>query len=335
MSENILVCGVNWLGDAVMSMPAIQAYKRRNPHAHLALVVKENLAPLWQMHGAVDEVIPLGPGAAATLSMGRRLKSCRFDQCYVFPNSFRSALIPYMARVPVRVGVGGHGRAWMLTRVLRTQSATGHEHQVWEYLALVGAADTAVYPAPRLLPPDRRVAETRARLGIDAAQTWVALIPGAARGPAKQWPPARFAEVGRETATRHGCRIVVLGTAAEGVLCAQVANAIGEKAVNAAGRTSLPELAAVLGTCALAVTNDSGGMHLAAAVGTRVVAVFGITDPGKTGPLGEGHRIVTAESVSRSRDIAPDSPAARQALRSIPATAVAEAVDGILAGGDA
>jgi len=127
----------------------------------------------------------------------------------------------------------------------------------------------------------------------------------------------------------------VFGTGGESELCAEVARGIGNDAVNAAGKTSIRELAAVLAACAVAVTNDSGGMHLAAAVGTKVVAVFGVTDPDKTGPIGSGHRVIAAEGVRRSRDLAPDSPAARAALDAIPADVVLSAVGEALGGDDA
>ncbi len=336
MSDNILICGVNWLGDAVMSMPAVQMLRQRRPRSKLTMLVKEKLVPLWKMQEAVDEIVSLPAGGVSTLSMGCRLRSWQFDCAYVFPNSFRSALVAFLGRIPRRVGVPGHYRAWMLTQVPEVEPVEGRYHQAWEYLDLVGVADdVSACPAPRLTLTESLVSETRARLGIDAAQPWVALIPGAARGPAKQWPASCFAEVGREAARRYGCRSVVLGTAAEKQLCSGVALAIGDGALNAAGQTTIPELSAALGACAVAVTNDSGGMHLAAAVGARVVAVFGITDPAKTGPLGDGHRVVTAEGIRRSRDLTPDSPVARKALRSVPVDSVVAAVEDVLAGGEA
>ena len=224
----------------------------------------------------------------------------------------------------------------MLTQVAGEFPAGERCHQAWEYLSLVGAAgELSECPAPRLSSQEGLAAEMCTRLGMDRDRPWVALIPGAARGRAKQWPPSRYVEVGRGAADPYGCRCVVFGTGGESELCAEVARGIGNDAVNAAGKTSIRELAAVLAACAVAVTNDSGGMHLAAAVGTKVVAVFGVTDPDKTGPIGSGHRVIAAEGVRRSRDLAPDSPAARAALDAIPADVVLSAVGEALGGDDA
>jgi len=146
-----------------------------------------------------------------------------------------------------------------------------------------------------------------------------------ARGPAKQWPAASFSATGRRLAHAAGARIVVLGTAGETALCRAVAADIGPAAISLAGRTTLPELAAVLGRAACAICNDSGGMHLAAVMGTPVVAIYGLTNPAKTGPLGRGHRILTAPAGVRTRDVARDSAQARAALAAVSADAVADA----------
>ena len=152
------------------------------------------------------------------------------------------------------------------------------------------------------------------------------LLPGAARGPSKQWPPDHFIAVGRQLAARPGCRIVVFGARDEASLCRAVAEGIGPAAITLGGETTLSELAALLGLCRVVVANDSGGMHLAAAAGARVVAVYGLTDPAKTGPIGHGHRIVCAEGRPRSRDIRRNSREAKDALASIRPDRVLEAV---------
>ena len=138
-------------------------------------------------------------------------------------------------------------------------------------------------------------------------------MPGAAYGPAKRWPAERFATAARLLKDRLQCNIVVIGSVEEHSLCAIVARGVGPGSLNLAGGTTLPELAAVLEQCRLALTNDSGGMHLATAMGVPVVAVFGITDPERTGPLGSAARVMQA-SAHRSRDIRRDSPEARASL---------------------
>jgi heptosyltransferase-2 len=177
-------------------------------------------------------------------------------------------------------------------------------------------------------PEDDRDGAGRHLAGL--SDRLVALLPGAARGPSKRWPAEAFAQVGRELGRRAGGGVLVLGGPGEEDLGRAVAEAAGPRAVNLCGRLSLGESVAVLARCALAVTNDSGGMHLAAAAGIRVVAVFGLTDPQRTGPLGDGHRIIRPEGVRGARDIGPDSAAAREALAGIRPERVTEAAVAVM-----
>ena len=319
LTGNLLVCGPNWLGDSIMSMPAIQSLRRRRPSCRITLLVKPKMEDLWRMHPAVADVVTMREGigglrrTVGTVGMGK------FDASLIFPNSFRSALVPYLARVPVRAGMRGHWRDWMLTHVVDAPGEPARRHQQWEYLEIAGMADETAEPeAPHLSVPDTIVAGTRERLAAAGKGVWVGLIPGAARGPSKQWPPEHFIETGRGLTSKSGCRILILGTSSEAELCGRVAEGIGRAALNVAGETTLAEFAALLEQCRVVVANDSGGMHLAAAVGTPVVALYGLTDPGKTGPLGAGHRVIRHdESGPSARDIARDSSEARDALRAI------------------
>ena len=330
MNEQTLICGVNWLGDSVMSMSAVQAFRTANPAGRIGVLAKRSLVPLWRMHAAVDEVLSIEPGVFGTLGAAQRVARQGFGRAYVFPNSFRSALIPFLGRIPERVGMRGHARSAMLTRVVVPFSEEGRRHQAWEYLAVMGLLDgPSAVTGPeraRLRAPAEAMAQVRSRLAPMAkAGALVGLMPGAARGPAKRWAPARFAAVGRRLAEERGCRVVVLGSAAESELCAEVAQGVGRDVMNLAGQTSLPELTALLSVCRVVVANDSGGMHLAAAAGARVVAVFGMTDPAKTAPLGASHRVICPKGAQGSRDIKRNSAAARACLASIDADRVAVA----------
>jgi heptosyltransferase-2 len=297
----VLVVGVNWLGDAVMTMPALQAWRAAWPGARLALAAKPGLAPLWAWHAAPDEVTPIGGGLAGTLRTARRLRAGGFARAYVFPHSLRSALLPWLARVPARVGPWGHHRDALLTHVVGGGAPAGR-HQALEYFEILGLPAPAEVPAPRLEVPEAAQARARERLAAAAGRPVVALLPGAARGRSKQWPPERFAEVGRRLVRERGVWPVVMGAPAERALCRAVAEGAGGDTLDLGGRTALTEWVALLGCCALAVANDSGGMHLATAVGTPVVAVFGRTDPGRTGPLG-GRASVVRASADGARDI--------------------------------
>lgn len=314
--DRVLICGVNWLGDSVMTMPAVRAFRKARPSAEVVILVKPWLAPVWRMQPAVDVIVDFPPGLAGVWGAARALSAEGCKTAYVFPNSFRSALVPFLAGVPERIGVAGHQRRWLLTRVILGASGA-EEHQAQEYFDIMGLPrkpDGLTMPCLEVPPAVRE--RCRERLW-DGGGDLVALIPGAAFGPAKRWPASAFSEVGRGLAREMGCRLVVLGSHAERGVCEEVRAGIGGSCVNFAGQTSLEELAGVLSLCRTVIANDNGGMHLAAAVDCRVVAVFGATDPAKTGPLGRGHRVVTAEGMRGRRDIERDSRRARVALESI------------------
>lgn len=344
IAGKVLVCGPNWLGDSIMCMPALQALRRRSPSCRITMLVKPQMGSLWKMHSAVDEVIEMGLAAMGTLQTVKVVKARTCEEALVFPNSFRSALVPYLARVPVRVGMVGHGRVWMLTNVIRAPVKLERRHQLWEYFEIAGLADNAgELEAPRLSVPESALSAARGRLGAAgllrsasyAGQggAWIGFVPGAARGPSKQWPPDHFAEAGRRLTATTPCRVIVLGTANEAELCRRVAEGIGKAAISVAGETSLAEFAAMLSLCRVVAANDSGGMHMATAVGARAVGIFGLTDPVKTGPIGPGHRAIGHnESGAHSRNIPRDSKEARDALRAIAPERVVAAVMGLLNG---
>jgi heptosyltransferase II len=315
-SGRILVCGVNWIGDSVMSMPALLAFRKANPTAHITMLVKPGLVPLWKLGAVFDGILQLHEGFAGTLKTVAAVRRLWFDKAIILPHSFRSAVIPWLAGIPARVGMPGHWRDFMLTEVVRPLERPGRTHQAYEYLDLLtpAAADAELEP-PRLDLPEEALASARKRIA-PAAEPRVALIPGAARGPAKQWPPAHFIELGRMLSEGRKCGIVVLGISREAALCEEVAKGIGPSALNLAGHTGLADWIATLKACDLVVANDSGGMHLAAAVGTPVVALYGITDPSKTGPLGKICRVLQNSDL-RTRDIPRDSPEARASLAAI------------------
>jgi lipopolysaccharide heptosyltransferase II len=309
-----------------MSMPAVQGFRRLHPQVPLHVLVKPAIAPLWELlPDAPDGVLLLQPGIRGIQQATKHLRLIPFRRAYVLPKSFRSALAPWLAGIPERIGMPGHARDLMLTRVVSPTLRHGHEHQVYEYLELLTPEEPDRTPEPpRLRVPDRdrEVADTL--LPGDSGQDWVGLLPGAARGPSKQWPAAHFAALGRELATAGGLRLAVMGAPAERTLCQAVTAATGPAAVNLAGHTTFLQWAAALARCRVVVTNDSGGMHLAAALGTPVIALFGRTDPARTGPLGPA-RILQNSSI-RSRDIPRHSRSARFALASIPPDTVYQAV---------
>jgi heptosyltransferase-2 len=331
-SPRILVCGVNWIGDSVMSMPALQAFRRLHPDAEITLLVKPAVRALWELHSTPDRLLVLEPGLKGVWRTARRLRSLRFQAAYILPHSFRSALVPFLAGIPERVGMPGHGRDWMLTRRLPPRQVAGSPHQSYEYLELL-APEQAGQPVepPALRIPDAVCRKMANRLA-GFPRPRIGLIPGAARGPSKQWPAGHYVELGRRLAAARPCGLLVFGAPAEAPVCEEVASRIGPAALSLAGKVTVAEWAALLAQCDVVVANDSGGMHVAAAAGAGVVALFGHTDPARTGPLGARCRIVQ-ESDVRDRDIARDSRKARQALAAIRPERVQREVQALLESG--
>ncbi len=311
-----LLASPNWLGDVVMALPAVRRWRREHPAARLVVLAKPGVAPIWAAVEGVDEVVRLAPGNGGTFAAGRALRGRGFGEALILPNSFRSALIPWLARIPRRRGTAFHARWALVNDRVRFTPAERAMHQSREDLKIV-CGDTAGDLADTGFRPPRADAAALRALGVpEGAGPLVGVIPGAARGPSKRWP--HFAAAARLVAEAvPGVRFAVCGGAGEAALCDEVARAIGPAAANAAGRTTLPQFASLLAACDAVLCNDSGGMHLASAAGVPVVAVFGLTDPAKTGPIGPGAVIVRPDGARASRTISRDDPAAVAALASI------------------
>ena len=325
--KRILVRGVNWLGDAVMSTPALLRLREAHPRARITLFTPAKLAGLWPHHPALDAVIAFEPGESVW-RVAQKLRREKFDLALVLPNSPRSALEVWLAGIPERVGYAAKWRRGLLTRIVPQRagavemrkrsvaeikriiefsnasevardaalaaSAVHHLHQYLHLTAAVGANPTPV--APRLEVTAIEVAEAadgwlsglRNKLDADAPGqpvVFLGLNPGAEYGPAKRWPAENFAAVTRAVSERvSNASWLIFGGPHDWKLCDEIAQAVPGRAINLAGKTSLRELMALLKGCEVLLTNDTGPMHVAAAVGTRVVALFGSTSPELTGP---------------------------------------------------
>jgi heptosyltransferase-2 len=316
-----------------MSMPALSAFRNRLPGSRLTVLAKPSVVELWKLFPGVDEVIPLRKGFSGMRDTIRAVRQGGFDFTYILPKSFRSALIPFLARIPGRRGLPGHGRDWMLTERATLSEAAVHGHQSLEIGDLLHIAHEELESPPFLVVPSE--ARERARRRVESvfkgmpAGSLIAFFPGAAYGPAKRWPAENFAAAGKTLVQEQGSRVLILGSPGDRAVCEEVFLGMGGGAVNLAGETDFLELIGLLGLCRCVVANDSGGMHLAAGLGVPVVGLFGLTDPAKTAPVGIRSQLLCAEGVSRSRDIERDSPAARAAIASIPVESVLKAIHSI------
>lgn len=314
MVEKILVRGVNWLGDAVMSTPALQRLREAKPGAHITLLTHEKLAELWQGHRSIDGLMTFAPGESMW-SVARRLRAEKFDTAVVFPNSLRSALEVFCAMIPRRVGYARNLRSVFLTQAVspRPDAVRMHKrtraeinariasnapretfpanaHHVHDYLLLVSKVGGNPATVPTLLHvSDEEVGSIRARFRIAKDSPLFALNPGAEYGTAKRWPVERFVETAVQLHQRTNCHWLIVGGHTDRDLAASVASQIEARVgsgtvTNAAGETSLRELCAAMKASDVVLTNDTGPMHVAAAVGTPVVVPFGSTAPELTGP---------------------------------------------------
>lgn len=297
----ILIKAVNWLGDLVMSTPAMRAVRRAFPTSHLAVLVKKELAGFFDGADWIDEIIPYSVGRGFRGLNDRRrivgaIRAGKFDLAVLMPNSFESALWVTAAGVPRRAGYAVDARGAMLThRAAPPRDALdGHQVRYWlamlrEVLGVAGdPEDFALAPAARHLA---RMREWLAAARRHAGAPLIAVAPAAAYGPAKEWPAAKFAALIDELASR-GAESILVGAPAERARCDQVAARSAGGAIVAAGSTSLSELVALLSLCNGFVGNDSGAMHLAAALGLPTVGIFGSTNPVRTGPLGARARVI-------------------------------------------
>jgi heptosyltransferase-2 len=330
--RRLLVRGVNWLGDAVMTTPALMRLREKFPKTHIAILTPEKLADLWQPHPAIDEVIPFATGEGI-FSVARKLRAGQFDVALVLPNSPRSALEVYLAGIPRCLGYARPWRNFFLTQTIapradavkkRKRSVTEIQalisrtpeprtrtpaaaHQLHEYLHLVAALGAN----PEPMPPQLQVTPTE-RVALDWAlpptgkltDHIIGLNPGAEYGPAKRWPVENFAAVANELYRRRSCEFLIFGGKGD----VPVADMLIEllpipkskgHVTSLAGKTNLRDLMAGFSLCRVVLTNDTGPMHVAAALGIPVVAPFGSTSRELTGPGLPGdprHRLLRSDA---------------------------------------
>jgi heptosyltransferase-2 len=304
--RNILVRAANWVGDAVMCVPALAALRARFPLAHIAILARPWVAALYASEPFCDEVLPYDApknwnGFRQKCRVAAELRSRKFDCAVLFPNSFESALFVWAARIPVRIGYDRDAREWLLTHPI---PVPGYDdipsHQRFYYLELLERAGL-ISQYSREEPIQLQKAFAAAQLGrarfqrVSIFGPVIGVSPGAAYGTAKRWLPERFAEAAIEIARERRASIAVFGSKEEMAICESVRQAVemqGGKSLNFAGKTTLAEFIELAAACDMYLTNDSGPMHIASALGVPTVAIFGATDDEATGPTGTRARVV-------------------------------------------
>jgi heptosyltransferase-2 len=305
--RRVLVRLPNWVGDVCFSAPTIEALARAAPDATFVFAGRPGLSTLAAAFPRFERYVDVGSdgGLSSVRSTARTLRSLACDAAVIIPRSIRASLAPALARIPVRIGFASQGRSILLTHPVRGWKPLRLAHRSEYVAALLAPLGVAPSPAPwRLDPPpeslawaDRWLADVPGRRpGLPV----VAFEPGGAYGVAKRWGEDRYAELARRLVTAGVADVVLVGTGDSAAFHDRIEHGAGVRLLKAAGATDLIQLAALLRRSALVVTNDTGPMHLAAAVGTPVLALFGSTDPAVCGPRGRDAIRVLYEKVECS-----------------------------------
>ncbi|MCX8086889.1 MAG: lipopolysaccharide heptosyltransferase II [Rhodocyclaceae bacterium] len=286
----ILVVAPSWIGDTVLMQPLLMRLKAREPAAEIHVLAPAWSSPLLARMPEVDAVIdnPFPHGAfdfAGRKALGRRLASAEFSAAYVLPNSWKSALVPFFAKIPRRIGYTGEARFFLLNE---RHPPSKLPRLVDRYAALAGIFSDPT-PAPRLISTPKQQQAARAALGLSLETTPVIFCPGAEYGPAKRWPARHFAALAKQLEGP----VWLLGSAKDAPMGDEISRLSAGRALNLCGRTSLDQAIDLLASARAVVTNDSGLMHVAAALARPLIALYGSSSPAYTPPLSPHAKILS------------------------------------------
>ena len=300
----LLVRATNWLGDAVMSLPALREIRRVHAAWEIVLLARPWAEDLYGREGVCDRTIPYEHTGRHRRALGRwrlarTLRAERFDRVILLPNSFDSALVPWLAGIRERIGYARDGRSLLLTNAVRQPLADEiPPHQRYYYLEMLRRAGFLA-DMPECREIRLACAEEAAAAGREFwsargenGTRWIGVSPGAANSAAKQWPPERFAEAASRLAREMGAKVVIFGSGTEVGLGRSIAERVDPPAYNLVNQTTLRRFIDLTACCEVFLTNDSGGMHVAAALGVPTVVIFGPTDEAATGPAHSCARVV-------------------------------------------
>lgn len=302
---SLLVRATNWLGDAVMTTPALAGVREGLPDARIVLLARPLVAELFRHHPDVDEVIVYErpgrhEGVLGRLRLAGELRRRRFDGALLLQNAFDAALTAFLGGIPERAGYPTDARRILLTLPVPLSPGYQERHDVEYYLCLLDGLGIP-RPVPAVLKlavtgEEREAMAARlASLGIGEGTPIVAINPGATYGSAKRWYPDRFAAVADALSEEWRAAVVLVGSTAEAPLSGEIEASMRSPVVNLAGKTAVRELMALLSLSSFLVTNDSGPMHIGAALGVPLVAIFGPTDWRRTSPWSSHAKIVRLE----------------------------------------
>jgi lipopolysaccharide heptosyltransferase II len=301
MPDRILIVKPSSLGDIVHALPTLQALRAGYPRAHIAWLVKRQWAPLLERADGLDRVWDVGPGLGGWLSVVPRLRAERFDLVVDLQGLLRSGVMAWLTGCPRRVGFANAREGSPVFYTDRVPVPTTEMHAVDRYLLAAAAAGAPWNGEPQFglhsLPEDEHEVDTLLdQHGVRRGSPWAA-FGVSARWPTKRWPAESFAAVAEALQRDSGVRAVLIGGAEDREAAREVIARMSGSPVDITGKTGLRLLPALLSSASVLVTNDSGPMHVASAVGTPVVAIFGPTSPVRTGPYGARHAVLARADV--------------------------------------
>jgi heptosyltransferase II len=301
----ILIRATNWVGDAIMALPALRVVRKRFSEEEIAILARPYVADIYRDQGICNQLIPYDPKDLHAGFSGRErlvgeLRAQKFDAALLLQNAFDAAWLAWRANIPQRIGYARDGRSFLLTRAVpvpRHGEIPAHEKFYYlELLRRAGWLDVVQdesfielsVPEEKRRSADELLCKSGARRGARR----IAIGAGASYGSAKCWPPSRFAEVANRLQLEADADVILFGTAAEATVSTAISTEMRQSPIDLTGKTAIADLPALLSQCHLFIGNDSGAMHVAAAVGLPIVAVFGPTDPFGTAPVTPRCRIV-------------------------------------------
>lgn len=293
----IIVRGTNWIGDAVMTIPAIRKLRGLFPNAEITLHTREWANGIFRSTGFFNEIITTD----GLFAQAREIRRGRFDLGIVFPNSFASALVMQLGGVKRRFGYASDRRGFLLTDPIAIPEWKNTRHEVHYYLNLIDAVEKGYFGTvtattdvePRIEVSNETVAEARTLLPAGGTRT-IVIAPGSTNSRAKRWLPENFARLNDRMQSELGAKVILLGSKGDAEVSREVVELSSAKPFDLTGETNIETAAAVLSEADMLISNDMGLAHLAPAVGTKTIVIFGPTNPVTTRPFSENAFIVSA-----------------------------------------
>ncbi len=330
----IIVKGTNWIGDVFLSLPAVYSLKAIFPDTIIDIALKRPLGDLVGSVGEIDSVLDYNGTPAGEFDLVRTMRNAHYDLGIIFPRSFHAALIVYLGGARQRIGYAADGRSLLLTKTIKRTPEIRAVHQSQYYRHIVSVlGDPGPLIIPRITPDAREDAWADDFLharGYEQGPIF-GINPGAAYGGAKRWRPDRFGAVADRLVSEFGGRAVIVGGQKDRDIEAEVASSMKTGPIRATGATTIRHLISLISRCTLFITNDSGPMHIAAALSVPIVAIFGPTNPDTTSPMGRA--AVVWHEFDCSRCLLRSCPIDHRCMESITSGEVYEAAGEMLRSG--